>query len=83
MFQPLLPRQVLDALLPELENRRGKLVVVLAGYKKPVEELMAYNEGLPSRFVQVGGSEGITHLTAGTSPYLLDHPVLSCTKQSS
>ncbi|GFR50032.1 hypothetical protein Agub_g12193 [Astrephomene gubernaculifera] len=44
--------QVLDYLLPEMENRRGKLVVVLAGYKKQLEELMAHNEGLPSRFVQ-------------------------------
>ncbi|KXZ51992.1 hypothetical protein GPECTOR_10g1014 [Gonium pectorale] len=45
--------QVLDYLLPEMENRRGKLVVVLAGYKKQMEDLMAHNEGLPSRFVQV------------------------------
>ncbi|PNH08303.1 NFX1-type zinc finger-containing protein 1 [Tetrabaena socialis] len=44
--------QVLDFLLPEMENRRGKLVMVLAGYKKQMEELMAHNEGLPSRFVQ-------------------------------
>lgn len=40
----------MDYLLPELENKRGKLVVVLAGYEKPMEDLMGHNEGLPSRF---------------------------------
>jgi hypothetical protein len=43
-------RQILDFLLPEMENKRGSLVVVLAGYRKPMEDLMAFNEGLPSRF---------------------------------
>jgi hypothetical protein len=42
--------QVLDALLPEMENKRGRLVVVVAGYAKHMEKLMAHNEGLPSRF---------------------------------
>ncbi|WIA14243.1 hypothetical protein OEZ85_002779 [Tetradesmus obliquus] len=43
--------QVLDYLLPEMENKQGSLVVVLAGYQKPMEEkVMAHNEGLPSRF---------------------------------
>lgn len=42
--------QVLDALLPEMENRRGRLVVVFAGYQKQMEGLMSHNEGLPSRF---------------------------------
>lgn len=42
--------QVLDYLLPEMENKRGSLVVVLAGYQKPMEGLLAHNEGLPSRF---------------------------------
>eukprot|EP00775_Hariotina_reticulata_P004272 gene4272-4525_t len=43
--------QVLNYLLPEMENRRGKLVVVLAGYEKPMEDqIMSFNEGLPSRF---------------------------------
>lgn len=43
--------QVLNYLLPEMENQRGKLVVVLAGYRKPMEEnIMQFNEGLPSRF---------------------------------
>ena len=41
---------VLDLLLTEMENLRGKLVVVFAGYEKPMEELISYNEGLPSRF---------------------------------
>ena len=44
---------MLDALLPEMENRRGKLVTVFAGYKKQMEELLAHNEGLPSRFPMV------------------------------
>ena len=43
--------QVLNYLLREMENKRGKLVVVMAGYRKPMEEnIMAFNEGLPSRF---------------------------------
>ncbi|KAL6759019.1 P-loop containing nucleoside triphosphate hydrolase protein [Haematococcus lacustris] len=33
-----------------MENRRGKLVTVLAGYQKQMESLLGYNEGLPSRF---------------------------------
>ena len=42
--------QILDYLLPEMENRRGTLVVVIAGYSKPMEDFIAFNEGLPSRF---------------------------------
>lgn len=33
-----------------MENKRGTLVVVLAGYQKQMEDLMGHNEGLPSRF---------------------------------
>ena len=40
----------MDYLLPEMENKRGKLVVIMAGYQKHMEELISYNEGLPSRF---------------------------------
>lgn len=43
--------QILDYLLPEMTNKRGTLVVVLAGYEKPMQEqIMAYNEGMSSRF---------------------------------
>ena len=42
--------QVLDYLLPEMENRRGSLIVVIAGYQKQMDDLMSFNEGLPSRF---------------------------------
>jgi hypothetical protein len=41
---------ILDMLLTEMEEWRGKLVVVFAGYKKPLEDLFAHNVGLPSRF---------------------------------
>ena len=46
----LLGAQVLNFLLPEMENLRGKLVVVLAGYQKPMEDLLAFNDGFRSRF---------------------------------
>ncbi|CCC05206.1 unnamed protein product [Sordaria macrospora k-hell] len=41
---------VLDYLLAEVENLRGKLVFVLAGYSKQMESFFAHNPGLPSRF---------------------------------
>jgi hypothetical protein len=33
-----------------MENRRGKLVTVFAGYQKQMEGVLAYNEGIPPRF---------------------------------
>lgn len=44
--------QVLDLLLTEMEDRRGSLVVVFAGYKARMERLLEHNEGLISRFRQ-------------------------------
>ena len=41
---------VLDYLLAEVENLRGKVVFVLAGYNKQMESFFAHNPGLPSRF---------------------------------
>ncbi|WPH02844.1 Hypothetical protein R9X50_00571200 [Acrodontium crateriforme] len=41
---------VLDFLLAEVENLRGKIVFILAGYNKQMEELLSHNPGLPSRF---------------------------------
>ncbi|KAL2826644.1 P-loop containing nucleoside triphosphate hydrolase protein [Aspergillus cavernicola] len=42
--------QVMDFLLPEIESLTGKIVVVLAGYRKQMEKFFAHNPGLPSRF---------------------------------
>lgn len=41
---------VLDYLLAEVENLRGKVVFILAGYAKQMESFFAHNPGLPSRF---------------------------------
>ncbi|KAK3370713.1 P-loop containing nucleoside triphosphate hydrolase protein [Lasiosphaeria ovina] len=41
---------VVDYLLAEVENLRGKIVFVLAGYNKQMESFYAHNPGLPSRF---------------------------------
>ncbi|KAK0705676.1 P-loop containing nucleoside triphosphate hydrolase protein [Lasiosphaeris hirsuta] len=41
---------VLDYLLAEVENLKGKVVFVLAGYNKQMESFFAHNPGLPSRF---------------------------------
>lgn len=43
-------KAVLDFLLAEVENLRGKVVFVLAGYDKEMESFFAHNPGLPSRF---------------------------------
>lgn len=40
----------LDRLLTEMEDCKGKMVVVLAGYVSDMESLFNYNPGLPSRF---------------------------------
>ncbi|KAK5657152.1 hypothetical protein OQA88_3209 [Cercophora sp. LCS_1] len=41
---------VLDYLLAEVENLRGKVVFVIAGYNREMESFFAHNPGLPSRF---------------------------------
>ncbi|KAI1470408.1 P-loop containing nucleoside triphosphate hydrolase protein [Daldinia caldariorum] len=41
--------QVLDFLLAEIENLRGKVVFVFAGYRKQMEGFFAHNPGIPSR----------------------------------
>eukprot|EP00899_Mesostigma_viride_P017244 jgi/Mesvir1/25520/Mv01770-RA.1 len=43
-------QRVLNYLLEEVENKIGKLVVALAGYKSKMEALFEHNEGLPERF---------------------------------
>ncbi|KAF4460762.1 NFX1-type zinc finger-containing 1 [Fusarium albosuccineum] len=43
-------KTVLDYLLTEIEDRRGKIVFVLAGYSKDMESFFSHNPGIPSRF---------------------------------
>jgi SpoVK/Ycf46/Vps4 family AAA+-type ATPase len=43
-------KAVLDFLLAEVENLRGKITFVLAGYSKQMESFFAHNPGFPSRF---------------------------------
>eukprot|EP00762_Andalucia_godoyi_P003575 ANDGO_00738.mRNA.1 Protein cfxQ homolog len=45
--------KVLDLLLTEVENKRGTMAVVLAGYKGRMDKLLEFNEGLPTRFPTV------------------------------
>jgi ankyrin repeat protein/replication-associated recombination protein RarA len=42
--------KIADHLVAEMENRRDKLVVIFAGYKKDIEKLLELNTGLASRF---------------------------------
>ncbi|KAF1998618.1 P-loop containing nucleoside triphosphate hydrolase protein [Amniculicola lignicola CBS 123094] len=42
-------KAVLDYLLAEMENLTGKIVFVLAGYRKQMEGFFAHNPGIPSR----------------------------------
>lgn len=43
-------QEALDVLVAEMENNREDLVVVMAGYNRDIERLLATNEGLKSRF---------------------------------
>ncbi|KAF4975042.1 hypothetical protein FZEAL_8111 [Fusarium zealandicum] len=43
-------KTVLDYLLAEVENQRGKVVFVLAGYSRDMESFFSHNPGIPSRF---------------------------------
>ncbi|MBP3081247.1 ATPase [Streptomyces sp. 604F] len=45
-------REAVEALLREMENRRGRLVVVAAGYPADLERLLDSNAGLRSRFTR-------------------------------
>lgn len=42
--------EAIDALVPEVENHRDDLVVILAGYTQDMNEFLKNNEGLNSRF---------------------------------
>lgn len=45
-----LGKHVLEFLVAEVENLTGKMVFILAGYKKKMEKLLAHNQGLSERF---------------------------------
>lgn len=46
-------RIILDALVDELGNDNADMIVILAGYRKEMEELLECNPGLKSRFPNV------------------------------
>ncbi len=43
-------KEALDALVPRLENDRGKFLAIAAGYPDDMDALLAANDGLRSRF---------------------------------
>ena len=45
-------REAIDTLLMRMENERNRLVVIIAGYTKEMEDLINSNPGLKSRFTR-------------------------------
>jgi SpoVK/Ycf46/Vps4 family AAA+-type ATPase len=53
-------QECIDTLLKRMEDDRGKLMVVVAGYKGPMEKFLTSNEGLKSRFTKYFNIEDYT-----------------------
>lgn len=49
----LLPKECVNTLVKESEERSGELIIILAGYNKEMATFMSTNCGLSSRFPNV------------------------------
>ena len=45
-------QELIDLLIAEMENKRDDLIVIIAGYNRDIERLLATNDGLKSRFTR-------------------------------
>jgi hypothetical protein len=70
-------KEALDTLIKMVEDHRDDLVVVLAGYPNEMDELMAHNPGVRSRFPTVILFEVIREGGGGEKLFLDRHIYMS------